>query len=41
MEPPITTAASLLPSLELAMDCQSREPAAVRSVQVAPESDEV
>jgi hypothetical protein len=41
MLPAVATAANLLPSLELAMEYQSREPAAVCSVQVAPESMEV
>ena len=41
MEPPFTTAASLVPSALEVMEYQLRLPALVRSVQVAPESVEV
>ena len=41
MEPPYTTAASLVPSALEVMDAQAWLPALVRSVQVAPESVEV
>ena len=41
MEPPFAIAASLVPSALAVMEYQLREPAAVCSVQVAPESVEV
>ena len=41
MLPPLTTAASFVPSDDEAMVHQLREPAAVRAVQFTPESVEV
>jgi hypothetical protein len=41
MSPPITVAASLVPSAEEVMNRQLREPAVVWSVQTKPEADAI